>query len=79
MRQRAYGIPTRSRSVATMRSILRVLLVLSALTGMALLARRLLAERAPRRELNGSGAILGSLDTWPVVPRNPSTSGTPLN
>jgi hypothetical protein len=30
-----------------------------------------LADRAPQRALNGTTPIVGSLDTWPAVPRNP--------
>jgi hypothetical protein len=37
-----------------------------------LVARSLGASRSPRRQLNGHGAIVGSLDTWPPVPENPA-------
>jgi hypothetical protein len=66
-------------TVGDVKNVVRLVIVVSALAGGAALARRLLAERAPRRELNGSGPILGSLDTWPAVPRSPSGSGHPGN
>jgi len=43
--------------------------VLAALAGVTVVARRLLAERAPAHGLNGSGPRLGSFDTWPPVPK----------
>jgi hypothetical protein len=49
--------------------LLRVLVGLGALAGVAIVTRRLLAERAPNHGLNGSGPRLGSFDTWPPVPK----------
>ena len=43
----------------------------------AMLARRWLSERAPRRELDGSGPVIGSFDTWPPVPRAPGAGSVP--
>jgi len=31
--------------------------------------RAVLLDRAPRRELHGDEPVIGSLDTWPAVPR----------
>jgi len=55
--------------------LLRILVVLAALAGVAVLTRRLLAERGPNHGLNGSGPRLGSFDTWPPVPRKSETAG----
>jgi hypothetical protein len=43
---------------------------------LAVVVRRWRAERAPRRELNGKGPVIGSFDTWPPVPRAPSGTST---
>jgi hypothetical protein len=31
--------------------------------------RAVLADRAPQRPLHGANPVIGSLDTWPKVPR----------
>jgi hypothetical protein len=36
------------------------------------LVRAILLDRAPRRALHGSDPVVGSLDTWPQVPRRPT-------
>jgi hypothetical protein len=33
--------------------------------------RELLMDRTPERALNGNQPLIGSLDTWPEVPRKP--------
>jgi hypothetical protein len=33
--------------------------------------RAVLLDRAPQRALHGSEPVIGSLDTWPAVPRKP--------
>ncbi len=35
--------------------------------------REVLLDRAPQRALHGSEPVIGSLDTWPAVPRKPGT------
>jgi hypothetical protein len=35
--------------------------------------RQVLLDRAPRRALHGSDPVIGSLDTWPTVPRRPAS------
>lgn len=54
----------------TARRVLALLIIGLTAAGV-LAARRLAAERAPRHGLNGSGRVLGSLDTWPPVRRAP--------
>jgi hypothetical protein len=34
--------------------------------------RAVLVDRAPRRPLHGAEPVIGSLDTWPKVPRRPT-------
>ncbi|HEX4160958.1 MAG TPA: hypothetical protein VHZ05_00575 [Acidimicrobiales bacterium] len=36
------------------------------------IVRSVLLDRAPQRALNGDEPIIGSLDTWPAVPRKPT-------
>jgi len=34
--------------------------------------RAVLLDRAPQRALQGRAPVIGSLDTWPAVPRKPA-------
>ncbi|HEY1650761.1 MAG TPA: hypothetical protein VGG09_02650 [Acidimicrobiales bacterium] len=36
--------------------------------------RSVLLDRAPQRALHGDEPIIGSLDTWPDVPRKPTAA-----
>jgi hypothetical protein len=36
--------------------------------------RRILLDRSPRQDLRGQ-PVIGSLDTWPDVPRRPTPGG----
>ncbi len=48
-------------------TLARIALVLAA---MAVL-RQVLLDRGPRQALHGDAPVIGSLDTWPDVPRKP--------
>jgi hypothetical protein len=48
-------------------TLLRAALVVGALA----VVRAVLLDRAPRRELHRGQPVIGSLDTWPAVPRKP--------
>ncbi len=48
-------------------TLARIALVVAA---MAVL-RQVLLDRGPRQELHGDEPVMGSLDTWPAVPRKP--------
>ena len=48
-------------------TLFRAALIVAALAAV----RAVLLDRAPRRELHGSEPVIGSLDTWPAVPRKP--------
>jgi hypothetical protein len=54
------------------RHLLKLLVLVGLAAGAAYVVRGLLDERAPRRELRGDGPILGSLDSWPPVPKRPA-------
>jgi hypothetical protein len=34
--------------------------------------REILLDRTPQKTLHGSEPVIGSLDTWPAVPRKPA-------
>jgi hypothetical protein len=50
-------------------TLFRAALIVGALA----LLRAALLDRAPRRELHGDEPVIGSLDTWPAVPRKPQS------
>jgi hypothetical protein len=52
-------------------TLLRALLVIAVLAAV----RAVLLDRAPQRAIqaNGREPVIGSLDTWPVVPRKPGS------
>ena len=62
-----YRVPMR-RLLPT---LLRALLVIAVLA----VVRAVLLDRAPQRAIqaNGREPLIGSLDTWPAVPRKPGT------
>jgi hypothetical protein len=39
--------------------------------GVLAVVRAVLLDRAPRREIRRGEPVIGSLDTWPDVPRKP--------
>jgi hypothetical protein len=49
-------------------------LVLVVVVGLFGLVRQLLLDRTPRRAINGRDPVIGSLDTWPAVPRRPTNN-----
>jgi hypothetical protein len=52
-------------------TLLRALLVIAVLA----IVRAVLLDRAPQRAIqaNGREPVIGSLDTWPPVPRKPGS------
>jgi len=56
-----------------MRRLLHALIRAALLVAVLALVRAALLDRAPRRELHGDEPVIGSLDTWPAVPRKPET------
>ncbi len=57
-----------------MRRLLSTLIRAALIIGALAVVRAVLLDRAPRRELHGSEPVIGSLDTWPAVPRKPKAS-----
>jgi len=53
------------------RRLLSALVRAALVVAVVLVVRAALLDRAPRRELHGDEPIIGSLDTWPAVPRKP--------
>jgi hypothetical protein len=58
--------PVAMRRLCT--AVLRTALVVVA----AGVVRALVLDRAPRRALHGTAPLIGSVDTWPKVPRRPT-------
>ncbi|HWE65126.1 MAG TPA: hypothetical protein VG298_00635 [Acidimicrobiales bacterium] len=51
---------------------MRRLLVIIVVAALVALVRQLLLDRSPQRGLHGADPVIGSLDTWPAVPRRPA-------
>ncbi len=54
-----------------MRRPLSTLFRIALVVGVLAVVRAVLLDRAPRREIHGAEPVIGSLDTWPAVPRKP--------
>ena len=54
------------RLVSTLVRALVVIVVLAVI-------REILLDRTPEKALHGGEPVIGSLDTWPAVPRKPGT------
>jgi hypothetical protein len=61
-----YGYPAPMRRPLTI--VLRLALVMAVLG----IVREILLDRAPRRSIRNGEPVIGSLDTWPAVPRRPA-------
>jgi hypothetical protein len=61
----------RGRMRRLLSTLFRALLVI----GVLAVVRAVLLDRAPQREIpaNGREPVIGSLDTWPAVPRKPGS------
>ena len=57
-----------------MRRILWTLVRATLVVALLAIVRSVLLDRAPQRALHGDEPIIGSLDTWPEVPRKPSAA-----
>jgi hypothetical protein len=51
--------------------LLWTLVRVALLVAVIAVVRSVLLDRAPRRALHGDEPVIGSLDTWPEVPRKP--------
>ena len=54
-----------------MRRLVSTLFRAALIVGALAIVRAVLLDRAPRRELHRDEPVIGSLDTWPDVPRKP--------
>jgi hypothetical protein len=54
--------------------LLRTLVRAALFIAVVAIVRAVLLDRAPQRALHGDEPIIGSLDTWPDVPRKPSAA-----
>jgi hypothetical protein len=54
------------------RRVLTVALRAAFVAAAVALVRSVLAERTTQRSLQGTAPVIGSLDTWPPVPRRPT-------
>jgi len=52
-----------------MRRGLTILIRLALLAAVTAAVRQVLQDRSPRQALHGADPVIGSLDTWPDVPR----------
>jgi hypothetical protein len=57
-----------------MRHLLWILVRTAIVIVVVAVVRAILLDRAPQRALNGGAPVIGSLDTWPTVPRNPDVT-----
>jgi hypothetical protein len=56
-----------------MRRLLSTLFRVALIIGVLAVVRAVLLDRAPRREIHRGEPVIGSLDTWPDVPRKPQS------
>ncbi len=60
-------------TVVGMRHLISTLVRAALVIGALAVVRAVLLDRAPRRELRQGEPVIGSLDTWPEVPRKPQS------
>jgi hypothetical protein len=56
-----------------MRRLFSTLVRAAVVVAVLAVVRAVLLDRAPQRALHGSEPVIGSLDTWPAVPRKPAS------
>ncbi len=52
--------------------LLTLVIRLALLAAVVGVVRAVLADRSPQRSLQGTQPVVGSIDTWPEVPRRPA-------
>ena len=55
-----------------MRRVLTLAIRATLVAALVGVVRAVLLDRAPQRPLHGADPVIGSLDTWPKVPRRPA-------
>jgi hypothetical protein len=54
------------------RRLVAIILRAALVAAVVAVVRTVLLERQPNRPLEGDAPVIGSLDTWPDVPRKPA-------
>jgi hypothetical protein len=54
-----------------MRRLFRTLVRAAVVVTVVAVVREILLDRTPHQALQGNEPVIGSLDTWPAVPRKP--------
>ena len=62
-----------SRYRGLMRRLLWTAIRAALVIAVLAVVREVLLDRAPQRALQGDEPVIGSLDTWPAVPRKPGS------
>ena len=60
-------------TVVRMRRLVSTLVRALIVIAVVAVIREILLDRTPEKALHGSEPVIGSLDTWPAVPRKPGT------
>jgi hypothetical protein len=55
-----------------MRRLLTIVVRAGLMIGLLAAVRQVLLDRSPHKAINGTQPVIGSLDTWPAVPRRPT-------
>jgi hypothetical protein len=63
----------RDATVVRMRRLVSTLVRALIVIVVVAVIREILLDRTPEKALHGSEPVIGSLDTWPAVPRKPGT------
>jgi hypothetical protein len=66
-------VPVPTHYVALMRRVLRFAIRSAVLSAGVALVRKVLLDRSPQQALKNNEPVIGSLDTWPAVPRRPAS------
>jgi hypothetical protein len=66
------NVKTRADYSGPMRRMLTLVIRTALLATIVAVVRAVRADRTPQRALHGTQPVVGSLDTWPTVPRRPT-------
>jgi hypothetical protein len=55
-----------------MRRLLTLVVRVVLMIGLLAAVRQVLLDRSPQKAFDGTRPVIGSLDTWPAVPRRPT-------
>jgi hypothetical protein len=67
------AVPMRAHAtVVAMRRLVSTFVRAAIVIIVVAVVREILLDRTPEKKLHGSEPVIGSLDTWPAVPRKPA-------